>query len=102
MSLASNGAYQGASRDTNYGVLITMMSEARENAIKFGQPLLSGGMKIVFTGDLWSDGDMALFGSCAHGITADWEMGKCLVAATPCGAERHTVETGVLLDIGHV
>ncbi|KAL5479834.1 hypothetical protein EMCRGX_G023423 [Ephydatia muelleri] len=41
------------------------------------------------------------FGICGHGITSNWEMKTVLLAASPCGHERHTAhsaELGLELD----
>eukprot|EP00731_Ephydatia_muelleri_P000693 Em0001g693a len=38
------------------------------------------------------DNGMAIYGICGHGITRNWEMKTVLLAASPCGHERHTGE----------
>ena len=35
---------------------------------------------------------MAIYGICGHEITRNWEMKTVLLAASPCGHERHTGE----------
>eukprot|EP00731_Ephydatia_muelleri_P000746 Em0001g746a len=61
-------------------------------ATQFISDLRDDGIKISIAGDLWSDNGMALFGICGHGITSNWEMKTVLLAASPCGHERHTGE----------
>eukprot|EP00731_Ephydatia_muelleri_P001936 Em0001g1936a len=61
-------------------------------ATQFISDLRDDGIKISIAGDLWSDNGMALFGICGHGITSNWDMKTVLLAASPCGHERHTGE----------
>ena len=92
ISSASRGSYKGACYDNNIGIAHQLGSLGMSKATQFISDLRDDGIKISIAGDLWSDNGMALFGICGHGITSNWEMKTVLLAASPCGHERHTGE----------
>ena len=92
ISSASRGSHKGACYDSNIGFAHQLGSVGMSKATQFISDLRDDGIKISIAGDLWSDNRMAIYGICGHGITCNWEMKTVLLAASPCGHERHTGE----------
>ena len=92
ISSASRGSYKGACYDTNIEIAHQLGSVGMSKATQFISDLRDDGIKISIAGNLWSDNGMAIYGICGQGITCNWEMNTVLLAASPCGHERHTGE----------
>ena len=88
-----------------------LCAEGKAVARRFCMRLLKNGIKIIISGDLWSENGMGLFGIYAHGIVDDndegcedmppainsddriaWQMENKLIGLVACESERHTKE----------